>query len=79
MSENKKKALEGKWVRIGGEQFEISDEMVMTFEGESCYIVDSEGNPVANFDESDGLVENVVVLAGYRCDVMKASIMFKKR
>lgn len=77
-SENGKKALEGEWVRIAGDQFDMSEDMIITFEGESCNITDGEGNPVYTFGIGDGRVTRNV-LAGYRCYVMKAYVKFEKR
>lgn len=76
-TENGKKALKGEWVRVGADQFTIEEDMTMTFQGESCYVVDSKENRVASFDQTSGRV-SITVLTGYRCDVMKAHIMFEK-
>jgi hypothetical protein len=77
-TENGKKALQGLQVWVEGELFQIKENMTMTFEGGSCFIQDGEGNAVDNFYKDDGVVVKEV-LEGYRCYVMKAHIMFKKK
>jgi hypothetical protein len=74
-----KKALAGDWVEIGAELFEITEDMLLSFEGRSCNIQDEEGNLVKQLGEKDGKVEDESVLAGYRCFVMKAFVKFEKK
>jgi hypothetical protein len=73
-------ALNGEWERISNKCFEIQEDMIMEFEGRSCNITDSEGNPVpgATFGPDDGLIEKEV-LAGFRCYIMRARVKFKKK
>ncbi|CRG82839.1 hypothetical protein PISL3812_00185 [Talaromyces islandicus] len=42
------KALSGEWVRISVKCFEITDRMIMSFEGRSCNIADGEGKLIPN-------------------------------
>lgn len=74
------KALSGAWERISIKCFEIQEDMVMQFEGRSCNITDSEGNPVpgGTFGPDDGRVEKEV-LAGFRCYIMRALVKFEKK
>jgi hypothetical protein len=73
------KALNGEWERISNKCFEIQEDMVMSFEGQSCNIADSEGKPVPN--GSLGIADGRVlrdVKTGYRCYIMRANVKFEK-
>ncbi|OJD20776.1 hypothetical protein ACJ73_07887 [Blastomyces percursus] len=72
------KALRGEWEDIGALKFEMSEDMIVTFEGRSCHIEDSEGRHVDTLGSEDGRVTREV-LEGYRCYVLKAKIKFEKR
>lgn len=74
------KALSGEWETISNNCFEIQDDMIMEFEGRSCNITDSEGNPIPDgqFGPDDGRVEKEV-LVGYRCYIMRALVRFEKK
>lgn len=74
------KALNGEWEWISIKCFEIQEGMVMGFEGRSCNITDSEGNPISNgtFGPDDGRVEKEVS-AGFRCYIMRALVKFAKQ
>lgn len=73
-------ALSGEWEKISNNRFEIQEDMVMTFEGRSCNIVDAEGNPIPDgcLGPSDGQVTREVKV-GYRCYVMRAWVKFEKK
>jgi hypothetical protein len=74
-TENGKKALEGKWMFVKADRFTIAETMTMTFEGESCYVKDGEGNKVMSLDDEKA---EATVYAGYQCHVMKAHVKFDK-
>ncbi|KAM5439832.1 hypothetical protein MferCBS31731_004243 [Microsporum ferrugineum] len=73
------KALKGEWEKISNKCFEIQEDMVMTFDGRSCNIADSDGNfvPGGNLGPMDGQVMRTVE-AGYRCYIMRAMVKFEK-
>lgn len=71
-------ASSGQWEQISAHKFEINEDMIMTFEGTSCNIQDSERRLVESLGSGDGRVTRDV-LAGYRCYVIKASVKFEKK
>lgn len=75
------KALNGEWEKISIKCFEIQEDMIMGFEGRSCNITDSEGNPIPNgtYGPDDGLVEGKEVPAGSRCYIMRAHVRFERK
>jgi len=77
-TENGKRALKGDWVEIGADQFQITEDVTMTFEGESCSAIDANGNKIFKYDQNDGHVIKDVD-KGTRCDIMKAFVKFVKR
>jgi len=40
------RAFNGEWEQIGAQYFDITEDMIMEFQGRSCNIADSEGNLV---------------------------------
>ncbi len=72
------KAFNGEWEKISALVFEITEDMTMEFQGKSCNIIDSDGNPVEQLGEGDGQVARQV-LAGYRCYVMRAWVRFERK
>lgn len=70
------KALSGEWEEISNKVFEITESLIMEFQGKSCNILDGEGNVLEQL--SEGYAEREVD-SGYRCYVMKAKIRFTKR
>lgn len=72
------KALSGEWEKISNKCFEIREDMIMSFKGDSCNIVDGEGNliPDGCLGPDDGEAEREVK-PGYRCYVMRAMVRFK--
>lgn len=73
------KALNGEWEKISNKCFEIQEDMVMSFNGQSCNIADSEGQPIPNgsLGPTDGETTRDVK-TGYRCYVMRAMVKFEK-
>ena len=72
------KALGGQWEDIVALRFEITERMIMTFEGSSCNIQDSRRNLVKSLGAKDGQVTQEVE-AGYRCYVIRSRVKFEKR
>jgi hypothetical protein len=72
-TENGKKALDGKWMFVKADRFTIIETMTMTFEGESCYVEDGEGDNVISLVD---VKAERTVYPGYQCHVMKAHIKF---
>lgn len=70
------KALNGEWEEISNYKFQITEDMVLEFEGESCNIIAKDGQ-VDSFGEKDGHVKKEV-RPGYRCYVMKARVLFTR-
>lgn len=74
------KALRGEWEKISNKCFEIQNDMVMCFKGDSCNIVDGEGNLIPH-----GCIGSTVeetereVKPGYRCYIMRAMVKFKEK
>lgn len=75
-----KKALSGEWEMVSNKCFEIQEDLTMEFEGRSCNITDSKGNPIqgGQLGPDDGKVEKEV-LAGFRCYIMRALVKFEKK
>jgi hypothetical protein len=76
-TENGQKALDGKRTYIEGERFEIHEDMEITFEGQSCNILDKEGTEVFAFRSQDG-AKTEKVLPGYKCYVLEGWVQFQK-
>lgn len=74
-TENGRKALDGNWVFVKADRLTIAETMKMTFEGESCYVKDKEGNKVMSLDNEK---REEMVYDGYQCHVMKAYVKFDK-
>jgi hypothetical protein len=74
---NGQKALDGERTYIEGERFEIHEDMLITFEGQSCNILDKEGTEVFAFRSQDGLKKEKV-LSGYKCYVLEGWVQFRK-
>lgn len=72
------KAMRGELEYIAGREFEIAENMTMTFEGFSCNIMDKDDKPYDNLSTKDGPVTRNVQ-AGDRCFIMKAWVRFEKR
>ncbi|OJD23306.1 hypothetical protein ACJ73_05342 [Blastomyces percursus] len=73
------KALSGEWEEIKTAlKFDITESMIMEFEGASCNIADGEGKLVENLDTTHGLATREV-LSGYKCYVVKARVKFEKK
>jgi hypothetical protein len=72
------KALSGEKVWVGAKVFEVTEDMMMEFEGSSCNILDSEGNVLHQYGPKDGFVKREI-RAGLRCYVLESYIMFKKK
>lgn len=78
MSRVGERALSGETERISAKCFEIKEDMLMIFEGQSCNITDNKDEPIFAYGSNDGEVrENVK--AGYKCYVMRAHIKFKRK
>lgn len=72
------KALSGEWETISNKCFEIQEDLIMEFEGRSCNITDSEGNPIPDGQFGPGKAKKEV-LAGFRCYIMKAVVKFERK
>jgi hypothetical protein len=72
-----KKAMNGEWVEVTIDRFEITQKMSMTFEGRSCNIEDEDGELVVALGAKDGNVTKEVQ-KGYLCYVMRAKVKFEK-
>ncbi len=72
------KAFNGEWEQIGAQYFDIAEDMVMEFQGQSCNIVDSGANLVEKLGTGHGRVTRDV-LAGYRIYVIRAWVKFEKK
>lgn len=70
------RALAGENEWIMNHRFEITEEMTMEFNGESCNIANPDG-PDEELGPRDGQVTRKVD-AGYRCYVMRAWVKFQK-
>lgn len=77
MSDVDTKALSGEWERISNRRLEIKEDMIMSFEGRSCNIVDRENNLVEHLKSDSGLVSSKV-LAGYVLYILIARVKFEK-
>ena len=72
------KAKGGDWEKISNLAFDITEDMIMEFEGKSCNIINNKGNVIGEFGEEDRLVQKDV-LPGYQCFVMRVRIRFVKK
>jgi len=72
------RAFNGEWEQIGAQYFDITEDMIMEFQGRSCNIADSEGNLVEKLGTEHGRVTRDIV-AGYRCYVIRAWVKFEKK
>lgn len=54
------KAMRGELEDIVAHKFDIKDNMMMTFEGASCNILDKNEQQQANFGKKDGMVTREV-------------------
>ncbi|KAF2866027.1 hypothetical protein BDV95DRAFT_506193 [Massariosphaeria phaeospora] len=71
-------ALGGDWERISNYKFNITENMMMSFQGRSCNITDGGGALIEKLGDKDGLAERHV-LPGYQCFVMKAKVKFVRK
>ena len=78
MSRVGERALSGETERISAQCFEINEDMLMTFEGQSCNITDNKDEPIFAYGSSDGEVQKNIK-AGYKCYVMRAHIKFERK
>jgi hypothetical protein len=76
-TDNGQNALDGVRTYIDGERFEIHEEMLIIFEGQSCNILDKEGTEIFAFRQHDG-IKTEKVLPGYKCYVLKGWVYFQK-
>lgn len=72
------KALKGEGEKISAYAFEISEDMVMEFEGRSCNILDGEGRLIEKLSTENGRVTREIP-CGYRCYIMQAWVQFQKK
>ncbi|KAF2788647.1 hypothetical protein K505DRAFT_285764 [Melanomma pulvis-pyrius CBS 109.77] len=72
------KALGGELETISNYKFNITENITMSFQGQSCNILNSGGNLVKKLEEEDGFVERDV-MPGYQCYVMKAKVKFDRK
>lgn len=69
--------MQGQWEDISVHKFDIEENMMMSFQGVSCNILDKNEQQLANFGKKDGLVTREV-RPGDRCFVLYARIKFDK-
>lgn len=72
------KALNGEGEKISAYAFQLTEDMIMEFEGRSCNILDGEGRLVEKLGTENGRVKREI-LSGYRCYVMQAWVQFQKK
>jgi hypothetical protein len=71
-------ALQGQWEQISNCRFEIREDMNLSFSGNSCNIINNNGEVVETLGTKDGEVTREV-FAGYQCFVIRGKIKFERK
>lgn len=78
MSDVGNKALGGVFEKIAAKCFVMEENMLMTFKGYSCNIIDDKGKVIAEYGPDNEEVKKDVGI-GYKCYVMRALVKFEKK
>ena len=67
--------LGGDWEYFFARYFDITDDIIMEFDGELCNILDAAGNTLETIE---GKMAEREVHPGYRCYVIRAKVKFRR-